>query len=45
MIGAGAGSTVSSAGAVVFNRDLAVTTFPSGAQLGTFTAGVTYSCL
>jgi hypothetical protein len=40
----GVTSTLASTGAVVLNRDLAITTFTPGYQLGTFTAGVTYSC-
>lgn len=40
----GVTTTLSSAGAVVFDRGLAITTFTPAVQLGTFTAGVTYSC-
>ena len=40
----GLASTLASAGALILNRDLAVTTFNPGVQFGTFTGGIKYSC-
>jgi len=40
----GLASTLASSGALILNRDLAITTYTPGTPFGTFTGGIKYSC-